>query len=248
MDRRFGMITQSVGHVGDGADSLRERVYRHLEESLCAGRIRDGEPLDQDALCERLGVSRTPLRDALIRLEAEGFVTIEPRRGVFITPLTDAFVKSACQIIGTLESESLQSSFHKLTARMVRELEESVARQETLLPDRLPEYRSENDRFHDMLFRISGNPLLQELASRLRRRLNMMPEHPLSREQAHAAMTDHQRIVESLKMGNCVAAASILRFERWSPLRFLYSGPVGNRRRAAPRAAGKTLPDRFSAA
>ena len=103
------MSTQSVGHVGDGADSLRGRVNRHLEESLGAGRIRDGEPLDQEALCERLGVSRTPLRDALIRLEAEGFVTIEPRRGVFITPLTDAFVKSACQNIRTLESESLQS-------------------------------------------------------------------------------------------------------------------------------------------
>ena len=52
----------------------------------------------RDRLCEELGVSRTPLRDALLRLEAEGFVTIQPRKGVYITPVSDAFVKSACQI------------------------------------------------------------------------------------------------------------------------------------------------------
>lgn len=249
MDRSFGMIIASSECLDrDGADSLRERVYRHLEESFCAGRIRNGELLDQDALCRQLGVSRTPLRDALIRLEAEGFVTIAPRKGVFITPVSDAFVKSACQIIGALESESLRSSFHKITARMIRQLEESVARQEELLlHDRFREYRVENERFHDMLFCLSGNRLMLSLISRLRCRLNMVSEHPLSHEQARAAMADHRRVVESIKMGNCIAAASILRFERWSPLRFLYSRPVKNRHKTATKST-KALPEQSTAA
>ena len=64
----------------DGTNSLRERVYRHLEAALREGQLHHGTCLDQDRLCEELGVSRTPLRDALLRLEAEGFVTIQPRK------------------------------------------------------------------------------------------------------------------------------------------------------------------------
>ena len=69
----------------DGTNSLRERVYRHLEAALREGQLHHGTCLDQDRLCEELGVSRTPLRDALLRLEAEGFVTIQPRKGVYLS-------------------------------------------------------------------------------------------------------------------------------------------------------------------
>lgn len=93
----------------DGTNSLRERVYRHLEAALREGQLHHGTCLDQDRLCEELGVSRTPLRDALLRLEAEGFVTIQPRKGVYITPVSDAFVKSACQILGALEADCLDT-------------------------------------------------------------------------------------------------------------------------------------------
>ena len=65
-------------------DSLRERVYQYLKDAMSAGKLRYGEFLDQDSICETLEVSKTPLRDALIRLEAEGFVTILPRKGVYI--------------------------------------------------------------------------------------------------------------------------------------------------------------------
>lgn len=233
----------------DSADSLRERVYRHLEELFYAGRIRNGELLDQDGLCKQLGVSRTPLRDALIRLEAEGFITIVPRKGVFITPLSDAFVKSACQIIGALESEALQASFHKITARMIRQLEASVrSQEELLLSEQFREYRAEDEHFHDMLFQIADNQLMLTLVSRLRCQLSMMSDHPLSPVQARAVLADHRRVVESLKMGNYTAAASILRFERWSPLRFLSSKPVKGRRKAATKTRAKEISEQSTAA
>ena len=114
----------------DGTNSLRERVYRHLEAALREGQLHHGTCLDQDRLCEELGVSRTPLRDALLRLEAEGFVTIQPRKGVYITPVSDAFVKSACQILGALEADCLDTVFPLLTSRHIRQLEESNKRQE----------------------------------------------------------------------------------------------------------------------
>ena len=83
-------------------DSLRERVYQYLKDAMSAGKLRYGEFLDQDSICETLEVSKTPLRDALIRLEAEGFVTILPRKGVYINPISLDFIKSAYQILSLI--------------------------------------------------------------------------------------------------------------------------------------------------
>lgn len=229
----------------DCADSLRERVYRYLEDAVCSGRIPDGGFLDQDRLCKTLGVSRTPLRDALIRLEAEGIVTIKSRKGVFVTPVSDAFIKSACQIIGALESDCLLSVFAKITSKSIVLMEASIARQEALLQaHRFADYCVENDVFHDLFLNLSENDLMRETLALLRRRLAIIPEHPLSYYQAHCAVMDHRRIVDSLKMGNCTAASSILRHERWSPSRFLLTKP--SRKRS--KAIGKIQSSHSSAA
>ena len=154
----------------DGTNSLRERVYRHLEAALREGQLHHGTCLDQDRLCEELGVSRTPLRDALLRLEAEGFVTIQPRKGVYITPVSDAFVKSACQILGALEADCLDTVFPLLTSRHIRQLEESNKRQEQFLERRQAvEYHAENARFHDIFLSLSSNTLLYQTIGPLRR-------------------------------------------------------------------------------
>ena len=206
----------------DGTNSLRERVYRHLEAALREGQLHHGTCLDQDRLCEELGVSRTPLRDALLRLEAEGFVTIQPRKGVYITPVSDAFVKSACQILGALEADCLDTVFPLLTSRHIRQLEESNKRQEQFLERRQAvEYHAENARFHDIFLSLSPNTLLYQTIGPLRRRLDMLPDHPLAYEQARAALNDHCRIIDSLKMKNRTAAVSVLRHEHWAPVRFL---------------------------
>ena len=206
----------------DGTNSLRERVYRHLEAALREGQLHHGTCLDQDRLCEELGVSRTPLRDALLRLEAEGFVTIQPRQGVYITPVSDAFVKSACQILGALEADCLDTVFPLLTSRHIRQLEESNKRQEQFLERRQAvEYHAENARFHDIFLSLSSNTLLYQTIGPLRRRLDMLPDHPLAYEQARAALNDHCRIIDSLKMKNRTAAVSVLRHEHWAPVRFL---------------------------
>ena len=206
----------------DGTTSLRERVYRHLEAALREGQLHHGTCLDQDRLCEELGVSRTPLRDALLSLEAEGFVTIQPRQCVYITPVSDAFVNSACQILGALEADCLDTVFPLLTSRHIRQLEESNKRQEQFLERRQAvEYHAENARFHDIFLSLSSNTLLYQTIGPLRRRLDMLPDHPLAYEQARAALNDHCRIIDSLKMKNRTAAVSVLRHEHWAPVRFL---------------------------
>ena len=202
--------------------SLADQVFDHLENDILSGKYQRGEILTESKLSAELGVSRTPLRDALLRLEAEGFVTIQPRKGVYITPVSDAFVKSACQILGALEADCLDTVFPLLTSRHIRQLEESNKRQEQFLERRQAvEYHAENARFHDIFLSLSSNTLLYQTIGPLRRRLDMLPDHPLAYEQARAALNDHCRIIDSLKMKNRTAAVSVLRHEHWAPVRFL---------------------------
>ena len=183
-------------------DSLRERVYQYLKDAMSAGKLRYGEFLDQDSICETLEVSKTPLRDALIRLEAEGFVTILPRKGVYINPISLDFIKSAYQIIGSIEADCLNEVFNKLTAYHVRQFEASNERQWELLKNNdYTEYYDENIRFHGIFLSLSENILLEQTLIPLRRRLYDFPRRQYSYEWESMNLYTHQRFIDSVKLG-----------------------------------------------
>ena len=84
--------------------SLREQVYDYLRLQMNDGKIRPGSFLNLNEISMELGMSRTPLRDALFQLETEGFVTIYPRRGVIVNTLTLEKIRNIYEILGGLES------------------------------------------------------------------------------------------------------------------------------------------------
>lgn len=198
-------------------DSLRERVYQYLNNAMRGGLLRYGEYLDQDAICKELDVSKAPLRDALIRLESEGFVTILPRRGVFINPLSEDFIRSAYQIIGAVEADCIHEVFDLLTPEHVRRFEESNALQYQMLEsDDYVHYYDENIAFHNIFLSLSKNTLLHQVIDPLRRRLYDFPRRHYPQEWEKYNLTEHQRFIDSVKVGNRTAAASIFRNEHWS--------------------------------
>lgn len=198
-------------------DSLREQVYQYLKDAMSEGTLRYGEFLDQDIICERLNVSKTPLRDALIRLEAEGVVSILPRKGVQINPITPEFIRSAYQIIGAIEVDCLNEVFEKLTPQHVEEFEASNERQWNLLKnDNYMEYYEENIRFHNIFLNLSSNTLLDQTLIYLRRRLYDFPRRSYSYEWEAFNLETHRRFIDSVRYGNKAAAMSIFRVEHWS--------------------------------
>lgn len=211
-------MTEDKNDVNAGRqDSLRERVYQYLKDAMSSGLLSYGEFLDQDQICENLDVSKTPLRDALIRLEAEGFVTILPRKGVYINPITPDFIKSAYQIIGSIEGDCINEVFHKLTAYHVRQFESSNERQwELLRQNNYMEYYDENIRFHSIFLSLSANTLLEQTLIPLRRRLYDFPRREYSYEWESMNLNTHQRFIDSVRLGNRDAAISIFRTEHWS--------------------------------
>ncbi len=82
--------------------SLREQVYEYFRSEIQIGRLIPGSFINLTEISERLGISKTPLRDALIKLECDGFVTILPRRGIVVNKLTLDEIKNTVEIIGAL--------------------------------------------------------------------------------------------------------------------------------------------------
>src|SRR5512136_3202318 len=87
--------------------SLKEQVYEYLREQMRHGHILPGSVIDMEETSRRLGVSKTPLRDALLQLEMEDFVSILPRRKVVVNVLTEEDIRNYYDIIGALESVAL---------------------------------------------------------------------------------------------------------------------------------------------
>src|SRR4030042_4961220 len=103
--------------------SLKEQVYDYLREKLRSGEILPGSAINLDETSQKLGVSRTPLRDALLQLESEGFVTIYPRRGVIVNLLSLGDIKNYYQIIGAWESTAILQAFNKIGENEIRDME-----------------------------------------------------------------------------------------------------------------------------
>jgi len=99
--------------------SLKEQVYDFLREQMRRGEILPGSVIDMEETSKILGVSRTPLRDALLQLESEDFVAILPRRKVIVNVLTVQDIKNYYEIIGALESIAIIKSFERLTKRIL---------------------------------------------------------------------------------------------------------------------------------
>ena len=88
--------------------SLREEVYDYLRNEMNRGDLQPGSFLDLNDLAKRIGVSRTPLREALLHLEIQGFVTVLPRKGFRLNPLSLDDIRNYFEIIGALESAMMK--------------------------------------------------------------------------------------------------------------------------------------------
>jgi DNA-binding GntR family transcriptional regulator len=151
---------------------LRSSVYEYLREELRQGRMTPGMSVSLNQLAESLEISRTPLRDAILQLQAEGFVTLLPQRGIKINDLTAKDIQDSYQIIGALDSTVLFSVFDLIgpaeIARMKEindEMRNSAKRFETF------RYFELNTKFHTVYLDLSTNEALLKQLNIVRQRL-----------------------------------------------------------------------------
>jgi len=198
--------------------SLKQQVYEYLRERMRTGEISPGSEINLDETSRKLGVSRTPLRDALLQLEMEGFVTIFPRRGVVVNTLSLRDVRNTYEIIGALESAALALSFARLGGREVRSLETLVEGMEKALDaGDFDLYYEKNLAFHDVYLDLSGNESLVRLVRTLKKRLYDFPRQKgFVKEWERASVDEHRALLALISFGRRDEAAAYIRDVHWS--------------------------------
>jgi DNA-binding GntR family transcriptional regulator len=207
------------------SDPLRKQVYDYLRELLFSGRLKAGEFINQAELTARLGVSRTPLRDSLMQLEAEGFVSIIPCRGVRINPLTRDAIKNIYQISGALESAAFETVFPLMKKERLDALAEITRRTEALMEggDFSSCYEN-NVLFHETILELCDNEELLKMLRRSRQRLYHFPgvmTPDLSTANLSLASWEreywrqHRKIIDTFRSGSARELADYIRRVHW---------------------------------
>lgn len=191
------------------ADFIRES----LEHLIVTGALSDGERLDETALSERFGCSRTPLREAFQVLAASGLIELLPHRGAFVRHPSLTQMVEMFEVMAELEAFCGRLAARRVTSADLVVLHETVvACEDAVCANDHDRYYHENERFHHMLYRASGNSFLADQATRLHARLKPFRRLQLRvRGRLEQSLAEHRVILEALEKGDADETAAALR-------------------------------------
>jgi len=190
---------------------LRQSVYEALVELVVGGRLGPGEHLVETELARQLGVSRQPVREALHRLEAEGWVDLRPNQGAFVHVPTDQEVDELLDVRELLEVETARLAARSASAKAVARLRTIWQKGEAAAGSGDAErIVTVNNEFHAELARLAGNAVLAELSSIVNRRVRWYYRQvaPL---RGHESWAEHKELIDAVEAGDQARATEIAR-------------------------------------
>jgi DNA-binding GntR family transcriptional regulator len=197
--------------------SLREQIYEYLKSEMQSGNLVPGSSINLNAISRQLKISKTPLRDALIQLEAEGFVSILPRRGVLVRKLSLHDIKESYEIIGALEASVIQSVFDQFNQKRITRMEQLNEKQmKALNKDDFENYYRLNLEFHSVFLEISDNNALDKIITPLKQRLYDFPRRSYVKDWEFQHLREHDQLIDCIKKGDREGAADIMKNVHWS--------------------------------
>lgn len=198
--------------------TLREQVYDYLRMALNRGDLVPGASINLSEISDELGISKTPLRFALLQLENEGFVNILPRRGCVVKALTLEEIRNIYQIIGALESSVILSQCNQITSNVTEKMREFNLRARAALEDEdFDRYYENNLKFHNCYLHLCSNELLIRFVTILKNRLYDFPRKKWHIKEWEVNSTgEHSEFIQLLEDGKSKEAASYIRDVHWS--------------------------------
>lgn len=196
--------------------SLSAQVYDYLRRQMNKGELIPGSTINIGKIARQLGISKTPLRDALIHLELEGFVSILPRRGVQVNELTMVDVKNAYDTIGLIESFIISSCIDKITPVHIQKLEElNMQMIEDIQIGDFSDLFEKNLEFHNVYIGLSDNEMLKKFILPIKHRLYVFPRQNYIKEWELRNSEEHAQLIKMLKQGKGSEAGAILKDKHW---------------------------------
>jgi len=181
---------------------LSKKVYRILKARIIKGDLKPGEKILEVNIAEQLGVSRTPIREALRELAAEGFVKMIPNQGMAVNNVSIEDIKEVLQIRKLLEGFAASIAAKKINKGEIKKLEKIIEKMNiSISKDDVLVYSDLNGEFHNLILNICGNKRLIKICTNLngsdhRFRIRALRDNS---ERLKYSLKEHQEIVEALK-------------------------------------------------
>jgi DNA-binding GntR family transcriptional regulator len=191
---------------------LRQSVYDALIDLIVGGELPPGQHMVETELAQQLGVSRQPIREALHRMEAEGWVDLRPSQGAFVHVPTDGEVDELLDVRMLLEAETgrLAALAVVSPAQLSRLREICREGQEAAEADDFSAAVTANNAFHAEVAAIGGNAVLAELADIVGRRVQWY-YRMVAPARGHGSWTEHAELIEAIEAGDSERAESLAR-------------------------------------
>ena len=181
--------------------SLGGQIFNRIRDDILSGNYAPGEELKEATLGKQLGVSRTPVREALRQLELEGLVTIIPNRGAFVEGISKDDIQDIYEIRSLLEGLFAKKAVTGITYKELEELEENLYLTEFhIQKEHFEQILELDNRFHEILYEASKSKMLKHVLSDFHHYVERVRKVSLSgTKRAKESNEEHKRIVEALK-------------------------------------------------
>lgn len=198
-----------------GRRLLRDSAYTTLCDAIVDGTLAPGELLHDDELCAWLGLSRTPVRGALARLESEGLVETAPQRFTRVAPLTAEDAGSLFPVVAALHALATQLAVPELSSEDLVDLREANELHIAALTARNgPAAFDSDDRFHGIFVRVADNAVVASTLESLEPRMHRLELQHTGALPGRRALAQHEAIIARAAAGDAPRAASAAR-EHW---------------------------------
>ena len=190
--------------------TIRDQVYQILRDDICAGKYAPGSWLQETELTEYLGVSRSPVREALRRLVADGLLMEIPNKGVFVKEFTCRDIEEIFDMRVMLESYAIQNSRRRMTSARLQKIFDILEKLErTYASGDLEAYTQNDEILHNRIVELSENSLVISTYDRVRSMNQQFRVLSLSSHQRFdESLEEHRQIVQALALGDVETACA----------------------------------------
>lgn len=190
-----------------------QRLKQRIEDEIVSGELALGSRLDENQLAVRFGVSRTPIREALLQLAATGLIQTKPRRGAIVSAPEPHLLLAMFETMAEIEAACGRLAARRLTPEDAAALNTALAGcRAAMATEDAEAYYAENYVFHTIVYRASHNDFLADQALSLHRRLAPYRRLQLRvRQRVPQSLAEHEAIVAAIVAGDAMRAADALR-------------------------------------
>lgn len=192
--------------------SLANHVADQLREAIVTLRLKPGTMLDKAEICQRLGVSRSPVAEAMARLKAEGLIDILPQRGTVVSLVSIGAVEEYIFVRRALESETVRILAHSRPRALIERLRDSLRRQEEVVAaGDMVAFHPLDLEFHEILLSAVGYSRMKAMVDTARNNLDRARRLTNSSRRVTTGLRQHTQIVDALEQQDADGAAQMMR-------------------------------------